>query len=162
VGFCSFEIANPIASFCCNGDLHLRSELLFVFHTDAMEDLIFILFVKDQRRSRDFYAAVIGSSPALDVPGMTEFQLLPAVRLGLMPEQGIAKLLSPVCPHPEKAQGVPRCEIYLRVADPDVWLLRAIEAGAKPVRNLELMDWHEHVAYVADPDGHVIAFAKRA
>ena len=126
-----------------------------------MEDLIFILFVQDQRRSRDFYSALIGRSPALDVPGMTEFELLPSVRLGLMPQQGIAKLLTPVCPHPENAQGVPRCEVYLRVEDPEAWRQRAIEAGAMPVRELELMDWHEHVAYVADPDGHVIAFAKR-
>jgi len=35
----------------------------------------FILYVKDQARSREFYAIVLGMAPRLDVPGMTEFGL---------------------------------------------------------------------------------------
>ncbi len=127
-----------------------------------VKDLIIILFVSDQQRSRDFYAALIGAQPVLDLPGMTEFLLISDVRLGLMPTAGIAKLITPTCPHPEQARGVPRCELYLRVEDPREWLAKALVAGATPVRPLELMDWHEWVAYVADPDGHIIAFAKPA
>lgn len=128
----------------------------------GMNDLLFILYVKDQQRSRDFYAAVLCEQPQLDVPGMTEFQLLPSVKLGLMPEQGIAKLITPPCPHPGSGAGIPRCELYLRVDDAARWLQRALTAGAIPVRELALMDWNEKVAYTADPDGHVIAFAQPA
>ena len=38
----------------------------------------------DLVRARDFYAPVLGAEPALDVPGMTEFDL-GCVALGLMP-----------------------------------------------------------------------------
>jgi catechol 2,3-dioxygenase-like lactoylglutathione lyase family enzyme len=127
-----------------------------------IKDLIILLFVSDQQRSRDFYAALMGEQPTLDVPGMTEFQLISGVCLGLMPTAGIARLITPPCPHPEQAQGVPRCELYLRVEDPSEWLAKALDSGATLVRSLEWMDWHEWVAYVADPDGHIIAFAKSA
>ena len=126
-----------------------------------MQDLIIILYVADQQISRDFYAYVLDAAPRLDVPGMTEFGLLPHLGLGLMPAAGIARLICPPCPSPSLAQGVPRCELYLRVDDPAVWQARAMAAGATHVRDLAPMDWHEEVAYVADPDGHVIAFARR-
>ena len=52
---------------------------------------MFILYVSDQQVSRDFYAAVLGQEPILDVPGMTEFNLPDGSTLGLMPEAGIQK-----------------------------------------------------------------------
>jgi catechol 2,3-dioxygenase-like lactoylglutathione lyase family enzyme len=35
----------------------------------------FILYVADQAASAAFYTRVLGASPTLDVPGMTEFAL---------------------------------------------------------------------------------------
>ena len=35
----------------------------------------FILYVADQTRSTQFYAAALGIAPRLNVPGMTEFTL---------------------------------------------------------------------------------------
>ncbi len=46
-----------------------------------------ILYVRDQASSRRFYAEVLAAEPALDVPGMTAFEL-GSIRLGLMPEAG--------------------------------------------------------------------------
>lgn len=125
-------------------------------HVTAIE---FILYVAAQERSRDFYAAVLGEQPVLDVPGMTEFELGPGCKLGLMPEQGIAKIVSPVLPHPAQAQGVPRCELYLCVSDVGAYELRAQAAGATLVDAGRPRDWGDHVSYWADPDGHVLAFA---
>ena len=51
----------------------------------------FILYVADQNRSRNFYAQVLQKEPSLNVPGMTEFDLNETCKLGLMPENGIAK-----------------------------------------------------------------------
>lgn len=122
----------------------------------------FILYVKDQQRSVLFYSHVLDRSPALDVPGMTEFELGPGVRLGLMPEAGIKRLLGEVLPDPALAHGKPRAEIYLHVADPAAFHRRALQAGARELSPPLPRDWGDVVAYSLDPDGHVLAFASRA
>lgn len=119
----------------------------------------FILYVSDQSRSRDFYSAALGLTPCLDVPGMTEFDL-GGCTLGLMPEKGIKKLL-PDMPDPQKAAGVPRAELYLIVPDPEDYHARALAAGAKELSRLAPRDWGHAAAYSLDPDGHVVAFAKK-
>ncbi len=120
----------------------------------------FILYVADQARSRAFYGVLLDRAPALDVPGMTEFELAPGVVLGLMPEQGIARIISGPLPHPSTGAGVPRCELYLLVRDLDAAVQRAIRAGAVVVDEAADRDWGHRVAYFADPDGHVVAFAE--
>ena len=124
-------------------------------------DVHLILYVRDQDASSAFYAAVLGSSPTLNVPGMTEFALDAHVTLGLMPESGIRRLLGPGLPDPATAWGVPRAELYLVVGDPADCLARALRHGATPLSDLELRSWGHAVAYVLDPDGHVVAFANR-
>ncbi len=119
-----------------------------------------ILYVASQPASRDFYSQVLQRSPVLDVPGMTEFEL-PGVKLGLMPESGIARILCPALPYPNQGQGIPRCELYLQVDDPEAWLQRSLQAGARPVSPAQERDWGDLAGYVADPDGHVLAFARR-
>ncbi|MGZ5242786.1 MAG: VOC family protein [Bacteroidia bacterium] len=122
-------------------------------------EAIFILYVKDQQKSRDFYATVLQKEPVLDVPGMTEFQVNVYTKIGLMPEEGIEKILDGKTPSPSSGNGVPRCEIYLYVAEPEVFLERAIYAGATEISPYKLRDWEDHAGYVADPDGHVLVFA---
>ena len=119
----------------------------------------FILYVADQSRSRDFYATVLSLTPRLDVPGMTEFELADGAVLGLMPEEGIMRLLGPSLPDPRSARGIPRAELYLHVADPAESHRRALDAGARELSPPRLRDWHHTVAYCLDPDGHVLAFA---
>ena len=120
-----------------------------------------ILYVADQAGSRDFYRAVLGSEPTLDVPGMTEFAIGSAA-LGLMPERGIKKLMGDAIRDPEFVRDVPRCELYLRVNDPAVYAERAVSAGARMLSPLALRDWGDAVVYLADLDSHVIAFARAA
>ncbi|MBI4930390.1 MAG: VOC family protein [Bacteroidetes bacterium] len=119
-----------------------------------------ILYVANQESSRDFYSTVLQQQPSLDVPGMTEFFLADNLKLGLMPEKGIAKILVPFTPHPELGNRIPRCELYLFVENPEEALARAVKAGAKEISKAEARDWGDLVAYCADPDGHIIAFAK--
>ena len=122
--------------------------------------LIVILYVRDQHVARDFYAAILGVAPTLDVPGMTEFEVLPGVTIGLMPEQGIASLIAPPLPHPSQGNGIPRCELYLRVPNADIAYEQALRAGAGAVSAPASRDWGERVGYLSDPDGHVVAFAQ--
>lgn len=121
---------------------------------------ILILYVADQQRSTDFYGKVLDQKPVLNVPGMTEFMLNEHTKLGLMPEQGIAKIITPHTKHPEAGNGIPRCELYLIVNDPEQALTTALNAGAKEISKAAPRDWGDTVSYCVDPDGHVIAFAK--
>ena len=119
----------------------------------------FILYVADQARSRDFYRAVLAKEPSLDVPGMTEFDL-GGSKLGLMPEAGIARIITPAMPHPGQGNGIPRCELYLLVTTAEEVVGRCRSANAREVSPLLARDWGHRVAYFADPDGHVLAIAE--
>lgn len=119
-----------------------------------------ILYVSDQSVSRTFYSEVFEIEPTLDVPGMTEFQLTPTFRLGLMPSEGIVKLLEHRIPHPNQAEGIPRCELYLFTLEPEKLLKRMEEFGGRIISHLQKRDWGDEVGYGLDPDGHVLAFAK--
>ncbi|MRR09487.1 glyoxalase [bacterium] len=125
-----------------------------------MTQPLFVLYVADQARSREFYRKVLALEPALDVPGMTEFDL-GGCTLGLMPEKGIAKILGHAVPDPASGGGIPRCELYLTVAAPQAYCDRALAAGAKLVSPLSQRGWGDHVVYLADPDGHIVAFARK-
>jgi catechol 2,3-dioxygenase-like lactoylglutathione lyase family enzyme len=125
-----------------------------------MNPVEIILYVQDQKRSRDFYTALLEISPRLDVPGMTELQLNDHCILGLMPESGISRILCDTVPAPASGNGIPRCELYLIHNDPAYMLQKAIGLGALMISPAATRDWGHTVAYVADPDGHIIAFAK--
>jgi len=122
----------------------------------------FILYVADQERSTAFYSAVLDQAPTLNVPGMTELVLEDSAVLGLMPEDGITRLLGAAIDHPSSARGVPRAELYLVVENPAAFYARAIATGARELSPLSLRDWGSRVAYCLDPDGHVLAFASPA
>ncbi len=125
----------------------------------AVARVHFILYVRDQATSARFYRAVLSAEPTLDVPGMTELALPGNAVLDLMPEAGAERLLGP--PHdPAAASGLPRAEVYLVVDDPALYLARSLAAGARLVSGLEPRDWGHDAAYVLDPDGHVVAFAR--
>lgn len=119
----------------------------------------FILYVSNQEASRNFYKEILLQDPCLDVPGMTAFDISPGVRLGLMPEQNIARIIHPSMPHPTMAQGIPRCELYLYVEHPQTYFERAISCGAIAVSDVMQRNWGDIAGYVADPDGHILAFA---
>ena len=114
-----------------------------------------ILYVADQNRARRFYAALLGLAPSLDVPGMTELDL-DGLTLGLMPTADILALL----PGIDGGQGQ-RCELYLRRPDADVILERLTRAGGRLLSPMAPRPWGEVVGYGLDPDGHVIALARR-
>jgi GNAT superfamily N-acetyltransferase len=131
----------------------------------------FILFVRDQERSTAFYRTVLATSPRLHVPGMTEFELPGGAILGLMPEEGAARVLgralattppsdSPRLPSATSPSGPPRSELYLLVSDPASYHLRALAAGAREASALAERNWGHEAAYSLDPDGHVLAFAR--
>ncbi|MBI5247836.1 MAG: VOC family protein [Elusimicrobia bacterium] len=119
-----------------------------------------IFYVLNQKVSATFYARVLGLQPQLDVPGMTEFRIGDGVVLGLMPADGIKRLLGDKLPDPKDAAGIPRAELYLLTDEPGRYHRRALEHGAKELSPLSMRDWGHEAAYSLDPDGHVLAFAR--
>lgn len=119
----------------------------------------FILYVRDQDASTRFYEAVLGEKPILNVPGMTEFRLSETSILGLMPERGIKRLLQGAIGDPEATNGVARAELYLKVSSPEEFMERAMAAGGRFLSGVEARNWGDRAGYVADLDGHVVAFA---
>ncbi|UFN45145.1 VOC family protein [Nocardioides okcheonensis] len=88
---------------------------------------------------------------------MTEFDLGGAT-LGLMPAADIEALfVGQVDATTDVSQ---RCELYLRCADTSAALARALDAGGRLLDDLQRRSWGEHVGYVLDPDGHVVALAQ--
>lgn len=120
-----------------------------------------ILYVANQQASTDFYEKLFRQKADLNVPGMTEFKLSETSKLGLMPNDGIAKILKDQTPHPQSGQGIPRCELYFYVADVMAEYNNAIAIGAHEISGVADRDWGDKVCYFTDLDGHVIAFAER-
>lgn len=127
----------------------------------SKDNMMFIIYVNNQEKSKLFYEKLLGYKPMLDVPGMTEFKLLDNVSLGIMPEEGIMRILENKIPNPSHANGVPRSEIYLFVDDPDEYYLRLVDAGGTGISKTELRNWGDYVAYGSDIDGNILAFAKK-
>jgi predicted enzyme related to lactoylglutathione lyase len=121
----------------------------------------FILYVSNQEQSKLFYQILLNQEPTLNVPGMTEFTLNNFTKIGLMPNDGIAKIVSPILPHPELGNGIPRCELYLTITDLEDNFERILKAGAKLISPISARDWGDNVGYIADFDGHVIALASK-
>lgn len=120
-----------------------------------------ILYVADQCRSAGFYSKIFRKEPSLDVPGMTEFVLSEKCKLGLMPNRGIEKIIANKMPPPDSGSGIPRCELYLDVNDIEFEYENALKNGAKLISPIEDRNWGDRVCYLADHDGHIIAFAER-
>ncbi|HLO73689.1 MAG TPA: VOC family protein [Flavobacterium sp.] len=126
-----------------------------------IQKIEFILYVSNQEKSTKFYKTILQQNPSLNVPGMTEFTLNEFVKIGLMPNDGIATITTPTLPHPTSGNGIPRCELYLRVENIETIFEEAKRAGAIEISPIALRDWGDTVGYVADFDGHVIAFATK-
>ena len=123
--------------------------------------IMFIIYVANQERSKLFYEELLGIKPVLDVAGMTEFELSSQTTLGIMPEEGIVKVLEGKIPHPQKANGIPRNEVYLYVDSPDEYYYKLVSAGGSGISKPAIRSWGDYVSYGFDPDGHILAFAKK-
>lgn len=121
----------------------------------------FILYVKDQQKSAEFYSKLLCAEPTLNVPGMTEFTLSENVVLGLMPAKGIEKLLEQKVKAASSADDEVNAELYLMVAGIEQYCDRAVMLGAKQLSEVKIRDWGHKAAYFLDHDNYVIAFAEK-
>ncbi|MEI6347896.1 MAG: lactoylglutathione lyase [Bacteroidota bacterium] len=124
-------------------------------------DYEIILYVENQEISTRFYQSILCQEPSLCVFGMTSFTLSDNVKLGLMPNSGISKIITPKMPNPKLGFGIPRCELYIKTELAEERFNKALQLGAKLVDSFSNRDWGDCVGYLSDPDGHIIAFAKK-
>lgn len=113
-----------------------------------------ILYVASVARSLEFYASAFEMKPSF-VHESGEWAELDAgaTRLGLCAAALLERMgKTPAKPDPKRAAG----EIALVTVDVEAWLTRALAAGARPISPVERMEWGQTVAYVADPDGHLV------
>lgn len=127
----------------------------------SRDSMMFIIYVKDQDKSKDFYKKVFQQEPVLDIEGISEFALADNVSFGIMPESGIMRILDDKIPNPAMARGIPRNELYLYVNDIDDYIKRVFDAGGKIISGPKLRNWGKVVAYCMDIDGNILAFAKK-
>lgn len=120
-----------------------------------------ILYVENQAVSTEFYKKIFRKQPNLYVAGMTEFKIAKNCTVGIMPNMGIGKILGNLMPNPANGTGIPRCELYLNVDNIEFEFENAIKSGAILISPITLRNWGDKVCYFADPDGHIIAFAKK-
>ena len=119
-----------------------------------------ILYVRSQDSARDFYSAVLDQKPDLDDSGILEYLLNEGVCLAIMPIADVAPMFAPMGLDPSSGIGIPRGEVYLRVKDPEAYLERLVAAGGTLISPVAPTDWGEDVGYGADPDGHILTFAR--
>ncbi len=120
-----------------------------------------VFFVADLTRCRDFYKSLFQIEPVTDVPGMVEFELAPNFKLGLMPLEGISRLLGAGLISHGKEGVPPRSELYLRVEDPHEMFSMAVSLGAKVLSPVRQRNWGDIAGYVADIEGNILVFAKQ-
>jgi len=120
-----------------------------------------IIFVADLTSCRDFYMSLFQIEPVTDVPGMVEFELAPNVKLGLMPLEGISRIVGLDTIKPHLKDIPPRSELYLMVDDLNEMFSRALSCGASLLSPVKERNWGHSVGYVADIEGNILAFAKQ-
>ncbi|MDP2314037.1 MAG: VOC family protein [Pseudomonadota bacterium] len=78
--------------------------------------------------------------------------------IGLDAREGYARNVGAT---PAHAEGITATELYFRVPDLEASCAKLEHAGAQRLSAASLRPWGETAAYYADPDGNVVAVARR-
>jgi len=124
-----------------------------------MRHAITIFAVSDVARAARFYEAALGATPRLDVGVFAELDLPDGPAIGVYLRGGFERNTGRAATAPA-AGATTSTELYFRVDDVAAALARALAAGAHLLSPAAPRPWGEVVAYAADPDGNVLAFAQ--
>lgn len=118
-----------------------------------------ILGVDDLASARAFYDAVLGWPARIEAPVFVELGEQGAAGIGLYVRAGFAANPGAEPLAPPKS-GVTATELYLHVEDVVTAVERGLAAGGRLLSALAPRPWGEEVAYLADPDGNVVALTR--
>lgn len=125
-----------------------------------IQDTITLLAVADLARAVGFYQRAFGLERAVDTPVYVELPLREGHTLGLYQREGFAKNVGQT-PIAAPSAAITSTELYLRVGDLDAAIARLERADARLLSPRAPRPWGEEAAYYADPDGNVVAVARR-
>jgi catechol 2,3-dioxygenase-like lactoylglutathione lyase family enzyme len=121
---------------------------------------IVILAVRELEPAARFYREALGAALTVSAPSYRELTLPQELRLGLYERQGFARNLGCAPSLPEQG-AISGAELYFYVDDPAAMLGRALALGARLLSEVAPREWGDLVGYCSDPDGNVVAFARR-
>jgi len=119
-----------------------------------------VFAVSDVDRAYAFYREVFGWTSHIEWPGeYTELVVSGEDRLGLCRRDVYAKIAGA---QPVELNGhASTAYLYVRVEDLDKTIDRLGRVGARKLSPRQERSWDEEAAYFADPDGNVVAVARR-
>lgn len=121
--------------------------------------VLVILACDDVARAKAFYVDAFGWRATVDLPVYVELDVPTGLRVGLYQRAGFARNTGePAAARP--AAGTTAAELYLRVADVPAAYARLVEAGGRPLSPPAARPWGDEAAYVADPEGNVVAVSR--
>jgi catechol 2,3-dioxygenase-like lactoylglutathione lyase family enzyme len=120
---------------------------------------IVILAVRELAEARRFYLAAFGFESTVDAPVYCELAAGDGPRIGLYEREAFARNVG-AAPTEIAPGALAPAELYLYAAAPEELLRRAVAAGGRLLDALRTRGWGDEVAYLADPDGNVIAIAR--
>lgn len=119
-----------------------------------------ILAVTDLKRAVQFYRAAFGWRHTVDVPVYAEFELPNAQRVGVYERRAFAANTG-ATPHEVPPGELAPAELYFYCDDLPGAVARVMGAGARELSPAAARTWGDEVAYFADPDGNVLALARK-
>ncbi len=126
---------------------------------DRADLVLVILAVEDLARARAFYEQAFDWTVEVDVPVFVQMRTrTPGLSVGLYQREAFAANTNEL-PAPAPVGGITATELYVLVEDLEGSLARLEEAGARRLSDPADRPWGDRAAYVADPDGNVIAVA---
>lgn len=124
------------------------------------QHLLTILAVRDLERASSFYRQAFPSWDAtVEAPVYVEFALPGGQRVGVYQREGFARNTG-VLPQDTDPGAITGTEIYLRCDDLEEAVGRVLHAGGRALAGPAPRDWGDEVAYLADPDGNVLALSR--
>jgi predicted enzyme related to lactoylglutathione lyase len=125
----------------------------------AVRHVLAIFAVADVARAHAFYASAFGWPATYEHPVYVELAMPTGLKLGLYARDRFGEMTGePAAPAPPR--GTTSSELYLTVDDVPAALARLLACGGRLVSPLARRPWGDDAAYVADPDGNVIAVGR--
>jgi flavin reductase (DIM6/NTAB) family NADH-FMN oxidoreductase RutF/predicted enzyme related to lactoylglutathione lyase len=120
-----------------------------------------ILAAADLKKTVAFYTDAFDWEIIKKEKSYVEFALPEGRSLSICTRETCAVQSGVAAPR-DAIQGSSGVQLYLRCDDLPRVIANLHTAGAAPLSKVRIRDWGDEVAYFADPDGHVIAVARRA
>jgi len=125
----------------------------------SAQPILVVLAVTDVPRAVAFYRAAFGWHVVVDAAVFVELETPGPFRVGLYERHGFGRNTGRVPVEVPSGELAP-FELYLRVDDLSAVVASAVSAGARVLSPASMRPWGHEVAYLADPDGNVVALAR--